>query len=444
MLKKLFPYILLILSLMLFSYVFFKSEIQWDGLKRNYYSIYYIISVIFLIISIFVFFLNDKTKTYLMIIFISFFTSLYIFEIGLTYSKNFLNKEQKLKEKIYKQKTGKVYDKRSKFKIYNDLKKIYKNVTLSVPPLSYLFEGNLNKIEKKIFPLSGISNAKTIHCNESGFYSIYQSDRYGFNNPNFEWDSKEIEILLIGDSFTHGACVNRPNDMASVLRKLTESSVLNLGYSSSGPLIEFATLREYIPKKINNIVWIYFEGNDLLDLQLELQSSLLKKYITNLNYSQKLIDKQKEIDQVSKQLIINEKNYFLKNFLKLGNLRNFIKRYIFNKNTIISTKIDEKKNISDFINIINLANALAKKNKAKFYFVYLPDTRRINKKYSNKNYNLIKNEINNLEIPFLDINKKVIKEEKNPLKLFPLGIINHYNDYGYNKIANSIYEMIYE
>ena len=91
-----------------------------------------------------------------------------------------------------------------------------------------------------------------------------------------------------------------------------------------------------------------------------------------------------------------------------------------------------------------MANALAKKNKAKFYFVYLPDTRRINKKYSNKNYNLIKNEINNLEIPFLDINKKVIKEEKNPLKLFPLGIINHYNDYGYNKIANSIYEMIYE
>ena len=64
MLKKLFPYILLILSLMLFSYVFFKSEIQWDGLKRNYYSIYYIISVIFLIISIFVFFLNDTYYEY--------------------------------------------------------------------------------------------------------------------------------------------------------------------------------------------------------------------------------------------------------------------------------------------------------------------------------------------------------------------------------------------
>ena len=70
-----------------------------------------------------------------------------------------------------------------------------------------------------LFPLSGQSNSETILCNENGYYSIYQSDRYGFNNPNEEWDKKEIEYLLVGDSFTHGACVNRPNDIGSQLRK---------------------------------------------------------------------------------------------------------------------------------------------------------------------------------------------------------------------------------
>jgi len=428
----------------MFGYIFFQSEIILNSEKRNYYLLYYIISITLIIISIISFFLDKKIRTYLIIILISIFSTLYIFEIILSYDNYFFNKEIKLKEKIYNQKTEKLYDKRYKFKIYKDLKKNNKNITLAVPPFSYLFEGNLNKIKKDIFPLSGISNSKTIHCNESGFYSIYQSDRYGFNNPDKEWDNEEVEILLIGDSFAHGACVNRPNDIGSVLRNLTDSPIINLGYSSSGPLIEYASLREYTPKKTNHIVWIYFEGNDLDDLQIELQSKLLNKYITNLNYSQKLKNNQMLIDLVSNQLLVNEKKYYIKNFIKLGNFVNFIKQHILSNNNKIYQKIDEKKNINDFIDIIKLANKFAKNNNSKFYFVYLPDTRRLIQKYSNKNYDSIKYEINRLGIPFLDINKEVVEKEKNPLILFPFEIINHYNSYGYNKVANSIYKMIYK
>ena len=73
-----------------------------------------------------------------------------------------------------------------------------------------------------------ISNVETIICNKNGYYFIYESDRFGFNNPDSEWDKKEIEYLLVGDSFTHGHCVNRPDDIASVLRTLSKKSVLNL------------------------------------------------------------------------------------------------------------------------------------------------------------------------------------------------------------------------
>ena len=88
-----------------------------------------------------------------------------------------------------------------------------------------------------------------------GYYSFYKSDRFGFNNPDYEWDKKSLKYILIGDSFTHGACVNRPNDIASVLRNLSGESVLNLGYSGNGPLLEFATLREYLKPNIENIIW---------------------------------------------------------------------------------------------------------------------------------------------------------------------------------------------
>ncbi len=55
----------------------------------------------------------------------------------------------------------------------------------------------LNKINKKIIPLAGISNKKTIQCKENVYFSIYNSDRYGFENPNNEWDKKQVEFFII-------------------------------------------------------------------------------------------------------------------------------------------------------------------------------------------------------------------------------------------------------
>ena len=73
-----------------------------------------------------------------------------------------------------------------------------------------------------------------MRCNENGYYPIYQSDRYGFNNPDNEWDAKEIEYLLIGDSTTLGYCVNQSKTISANLRSLNKfdkniGGVLNLG-----------------------------------------------------------------------------------------------------------------------------------------------------------------------------------------------------------------------
>ena len=72
--------------------------------------------------------------------------------------------------------------------------------------------------------------------------------------------------MLVGDSFTQGACVNEPDTISGNLRKLNnnKNAVLNLGQSGNGPLIEYATLREYLPfKNVKRVLWIYYEDNDL-------------------------------------------------------------------------------------------------------------------------------------------------------------------------------------
>ena len=86
----------------------------------------------------------------------------------------------------------------------------------------------LTKFEGYTPSLSGISNTRTIHCNEEGYYSIFDSDRYGFNNPDEVWEKRDVNAIIIGDSFTFGDCVNRPNDIPSVIRNYTNTNIINL------------------------------------------------------------------------------------------------------------------------------------------------------------------------------------------------------------------------
>ena len=273
LLKRIFSPTILTISILLLIYTFYKSEIVWNSLNRNYYNTYYLISLILICFSIITFFINDKKKEYLIISVISLIFSLYLFEGYLIMQKEVFSKKRSIIKRFIKNQDDNQWDKRNRYDVYRDLKKNNSKVTLSFHP-SNLVNENHSTLP---FPLSGLSNSDTINCNENGYYSIYQSDRYGFNNVDKQWDKNEIEYLLVGDSFVHGNCVNRPNDISSVLSSLSNKSVLNLGMSGNGPLIEYATLREYLGANVKKVLWIYFEGNDANeDLRKEINYNFLK------------------------------------------------------------------------------------------------------------------------------------------------------------------------
>jgi len=444
-LKKIFSPTILTISFLLLIYTFYKSEFYWDGEIRNYYKTYYLISSILICLSIITFFINDIIKQYLIISGISLIVSLYLFEGYLTFkeqlSKEQLSKEQLSKEQLYKKQTGKKWDIRKKLDIYEDLKKKNKNITITHFPIYYVKKNYSNVL----FPLSGISNSETIYCNENGYYSIYQSDRYGFNNPDNEWDEKEIEFLLVGDSFSHGACVNRPNDISSVLRTLSNKSVLNLGMAGNGSLIEYATLKEYFDKNVKNVLWMYYEGNDLRNLAMEKTNDILINYLKDLNFTQNLKSNQNDIDsflsnqikdltkdQIKDQIKKRERNTFK------FKLINFIS--IYNTRYLILTA-PAPAPAPEFKQILQLTKELINKNNSKLYFVYLPQYSRYKKTYDNTNYNLVKEIVNELRIPFIDIHKEVFEKEQNPFKLFPFELNGHYNVDGYKKVAETIYKL---
>ena len=240
----------------------------------------------------------------------------------------------------------------------------------------------------------------------------------------------------------HSACVNRPNDITSVLRTLSNKSALNLGYGLNGPLLQYAGLREYLSKNVKNVLWFYYEGDDLFNLEISLKSKILNKYINDLNYSQNLKKLQPAIDNLNElnmsiKLKNNEK--YDSEILKYK-IINFIKLYS-SRSKFFSKSDDKVLNKTEFSKILALAKNLAVKNNSKFYFVYLPEYSRYKDNYDNTNYREVKKIVKQLQIPFIDIHTEVFEKEENPLNLFPFKLKGHYNIEGYKKIGVKINEI---
>ena len=108
----------------------------------------------------------------------------------------------------------------------------------------YLNFGSYKLIDKKneILPLSGYENANILLClNEKNKPIYFKSDNNGFNNINV---NNNIDILLMGDSYVQGMCVNNDHNLNAQFKKL-KINPLSLGVSGNGPLLEFATYKEY-------------------------------------------------------------------------------------------------------------------------------------------------------------------------------------------------------
>ena len=290
-------YLYLAIFIFLFCYTFYRAEFIHSGNQFSYYNKYYLIFGFGIFFWLIVFLLKENRKLQIVILFTSLIFILYFYEtirflapaiLKLDFIKS-INKETSII-------TSKS-DEKSKYDIIEELK-IRKNIDVvpSIFPKALIKKKWINE-EMDIFPVGGVSNIVTVFCKEGKEFSVYKSDRYGFNNPDNIWDKEEVFWFLVGDSFTQGACVQQDEYFASRIGQLSKQSAISVGMSGNGPLIELASLKEYGLKiKPRVVLWFYFERNDLEDLKNEKTSSIFMKYL-NENFSQNLYSKQIEIDK---------------------------------------------------------------------------------------------------------------------------------------------------
>ena len=296
-------------------------------------------------------------------------------------------------------------------------------------------------------------------CNESGQWVTYKSDKHGFNNPNEAWQYSPIEIGILGDSYAHGFCVSPDKNFSALIRQRYPAT-LNLAMAGAGPMLELATLEEYLqPLHPKIVLWFYYEGNDLIDLQKERKNKLLMRYL-NGNFSQNLIALQSEIDRAIREDIPRQSELSVRRapqasqvgvidrvseYLRLSKLRKQL-------SLVNSTTVNEMKNQEDLQgpDLAILGDILAQvKNRVgtwggKMYFVYLPDWPR----YGSNDVGPVAKQrdsvlalIKSLSIPVIDIHP-VFEAQRDPLAMFPFREPGHYTEKGHSLVSEEVVRTI--
>ncbi len=433
-------YLYLTIFIFLFCYTFYRAEFVYNGDQFSYYYKYYLIFTFGVFFWFIVLFLKKKLQ--IVILSTSIIFLLYFYET-IRFFGPMIHKSFPIKSQL---------EKKTKHDVIQELK-----INKGVDVVTSVFPKALFKkkwINEKIdfFPLGGISNTITVFCKEGEKFSIYKSDRYGFNNPDKEWNNEKIFWFLIGDSFTQGSCVQQGEDFAGQIRILTKQSAISVGMSGNGPLIELASLKEYGSKKKPKVIlWFYFERNDLEDLRDEKSNPLFMKYL-NEGFDQDLYSKQTEIDKklrtyikLAEEELINgesstdqdsEKFLSFKKILRLKILRDKMsldRGLDFGIDPLFGKIIASAK---DFINTWD----------GKLYFVYLPDKERYGDGNSKNDRYLKRSQvielINNLGIPIIDIHKEFFTKQTDPLSFFADRIYGHYSPKGYSEISKVIINKI--
>ena len=294
---------------------------------------------------------------------------------------------------------------------------------------------------EKIYPLSGLPNKEIIFCKNNLREYVYISDKLGFNNNNKIYNNLSPKILILGDYLIHADCVKNNNYLVNLLNN--KLNIVNFSYPGNGPLSNFSIYKEYSNeiKNISKIVLFFNENDDLNDLEAEFKNKILIRYFKNKLFSQNLKSKFHIIEKHTSNLArsSNQVSKKLINIFKLISLRSYTTDHLndFSLNTY--------ENFEKIL--IKLKNETTLKN-IEIYIVYFPSIYNLNSFNLFLKYKFFKIEkkitsiVNNNDMKFINIKKKLINEKEIKISNLLSKERGHFNEKGYKTISNFILEEI--
>ena len=402
---------------------------------NKYYSQNDFAKVLILFILLINFFLGFLIRNFtkISLIFFGYFILTLYSVNGLLLFFDIQNTPQKKIEKVL-EKENKTFDKRSIIEVVKDERSKDVEIYPHVVPREFL-KKNLKKI-----PLTPMANTLFVSCNEFGEWKKIKTDKLGLNNYKF---IDRFDILLMGDSFAEGSCVNQSDEPAYLLNQNYNLKTYNIGISGNGPLLSLALAHEIKTlADFHTIVWFIFD-NDFYDLNLEIQSNYLKNYLDNDYEDSMYFQNIDSIDNFQKKYIEDNLESFKKGFS--------LKESFFELKAVISrlNKLIQQKNPEDtFVFQKAFFEKIFKKliyifPEKRIYVVYLPETTCFTYRAleCSKRFEELSRTSNNLS--FLNFYEYLKNNNDEYKKMYALGQDRaHFSPLGYNKLVEFIFSEI--
>ena len=360
-------------------------------------------------------------------------------------------------------------------RIFNDTKKQIEAVELGMIPAYSAWDFFQTKNTPKIYPIGSIPLTQVYFCNEGYGLSTYTTDRFGLRNKDKKWDRAQTQnnIFLVGDSFTHGACVSNEQTISNNIEKKTKLNTFNLGSKGNDPYEYISTMRSLVKpiiensRKNNKVVLIFF-ANDNVPANIKKEELLISlKSIVKINKNGTVSPTKNYVDAHNEFIFNNfptEKDELIKkikgsNFLKYfkkssikstafyaittlvpvrSKLRIFKKRFFsrpnISPNISLNSESISERSISVLSEICNQS--------CKPYVAYIPNStywNRMPREDKSKKYkNSLISKSQSLSIPFIDGEKIIDPSDKKNYS--PEG--GHLSIKGYKNISELISKTI--
>lgn len=271
-------------------------------------------------------------------------------------------------------------------------------------------------------------NSLIINCDEGSGLTEFTTNKLGFRSTSNQRLDKPLDLILIGDSYTEGACVNSPHDIASVLGK--EFNLINLGRGGSGPLFQLGLIKEFMRLVDSgeilltdkfNVAWIIFTGNDLLNLAEERQTRL-SSYLNDSDFNQDYF-----YNLIHKNQLMPSMRSFHDLALAMPSANNKSHGY---GETVIPGSISEQTALRDFAKIAHQLNQLVKSRGGKLNIVILEDHPRYNQLIMKNTQEMLIKECSRLAASCLRFNLSDTANKSSTR--------NHLNESEYYKLSTEI------
>jgi hypothetical protein len=192
-------------------------------------------------------------------------------------------------------KDGIAYDGRTRLEVLADL---HSHGIVAWPPFyPYLLLNSPLRIGDEIgLPLGSLAHARTVCCNESGQYLTYTTDEHGFRNPPGSWSNVPADVAIVGASSAVSECVEDPASLVTLLRTRYPRTI-TVGAGGNGPLLELASIREYLPAvRPKLVLWLFGEVHTPEYLEGEAHNPFVLRYLDPA-FTQGLFSKQEQVDR---------------------------------------------------------------------------------------------------------------------------------------------------